>query len=291
MIPSPNYQSRGSARVRLIVLHTAEGARDVVSLGRYLQNPSVQASYHIAFDDSQMMQYVDYQYESWATLSANPISDSGCCCGFAAWTRDQWLNSHKNMLELAAQWVAARCKARSVPIRHLSLSEVAACKANPDHPGGVIGHWDWTRGAQDGTHTDPGENFPWDWVITRAQQIAGQTTDTAEESMVYNREIAGTGKIIWNCPTGSAAADQRDSWVSASVLDATGPVWVQVFVQSDTSGITSWKWADADLHQSSSNLYKRPYRQLASGATKLIISWDVTASAGGTICLETKPQG
>jgi N-acetylmuramoyl-L-alanine amidase len=173
MIPSPNYQSRGNARVRLVILHTSEGARDVTSLGNYLANPAVQASYHVAFDDQQTMQYVDYQYESWSTLSANPISDCGCCCGFAAWTRDQWLNEHKGMLENAAQWVAARCKARGLPIRRLSLDEVAACRANPNHPGGVIGHWDWTRGAQDGTHTDPGEQFPWDWVITRAQQIAG----------------------------------------------------------------------------------------------------------------------
>lgn len=293
MIPSPNYQSRGNARVRLIVLHTAEGARDVTSLGNYLQNPTVEASYHVAFDDNRMEQYVSYQYESWATLSANPISDSGCCCGFAAWTRDEWLNEHSNMLELAAQWVASRCAARGVPIVHLSLSEVAACKANPNHPGGVIGHWDWTRGAQDGTHTDPGANFPWDWVIARAQQIAtGQKPSIAGDDMgVFNREISGTGRIIWNCPVGSVAADQRNAWLSASVLSATGPVWIQVYAQGDNGGINSWKWDTAVLTQDQTNNYKRPYVQLKDKTTKLVISWDVTASAGGVLCLETKPQG
>ena len=173
MIPSPNYENRSGSRVRLVVVHTSEGARDVGSLGHYLQNPAVQASYHAAFDDQRAEQFVDYSKAAWAVLSANSISDNGCCCGFAAWSRTEWLTNHPTMLELAAQWVAARCTARSVPIRHLSTAEVAACKVNANHPGGVIGHWDWTVGAQDGTHTDPGTQFPWDWVINRAQQIAG----------------------------------------------------------------------------------------------------------------------
>lgn len=293
MIPSPNYQSRDNARVRLVVLHTAEGARDVVSLGNYLSNPAVEASYHVAFDDNRMEQYVNYNVAAWAVLSANNISDNGCCCGFAAWSRDEWLNNHKIMLELAAQWVASRCIARKLPIRHLSLSEVAACAVDPNHPGGVIGHWDWTRGAQDGNHTDPGAQFPWDWVINRAQQIAGGPIQrgSIDDMGVFNREISGTGRIIWDCPVGSAAADQRDAWLSASVLDATGPVWVRVFAQSDAGGINSWRWDTTALTQDVNNNYKRPWTQLKDKTTKLIISWDVTASAGGVLCLETKPKG
>ena len=42
-IPSPNYSSRGGAGVRLIVIHTAEGARTIESLGSYFQG-NVQAS-------------------------------------------------------------------------------------------------------------------------------------------------------------------------------------------------------------------------------------------------------
>ena len=220
MIPSPNYQSRGNARVRLVVLHTAEGARDVTSLGNYLANPTVEASYHVAFDDNRLEQYVDYKYESWSTLSANPISDCGCMCGFAAWTRDQWLNDHPRMLELAAQWVASRCMARNVPVRRLSLSEVAACRNDPNHPGGVIGHIDWTRGAQDGTHTDPGDNFPWDWVINRARQIVGGPT--------RRRSIGDMGYIIEPTPIPSGAViDTKPdgSWPAVQyTLGTPGPV-------------------------------------------------------------------
>lgn len=219
MIPSPNYESRGNARVRLIVLHTAEGARDVTSLGNYLANPAIEASYHVAFDDQRMEQYVNYQFASWSTLSANPISDSGCCCGFAAWPRDEWLANHPQMLELAAQWVASRCAARGLPIRHLSLSEVAACRDDVNHPGGVIGHWDWTRGAQDGTHTDPGGNFPWDWVINRAQQIAGQIPTRRRESDM--------GYIIEPTPEPAGVADgvsPDGAWLAVEyTLSTPGP--------------------------------------------------------------------
>lgn len=304
MIPSPNYQSRGNARVRLIILHTAEGARDVTSLGNYLQNPAVEASYHVAFDDNRMEQYVPYQYESWATLSANPISDSGCCCGFAAWTRDEWLNEHSNMLELAAQWVASRCAARGVPIVHLSLSEVAACKANPNHPGGVIGHWDWTRGAQDGTHTDPGANFPWDWVIARAQQIAGQVPASirrrSRDDMSYIIEptTVQSGVGYGAKPDGSWPAEEYTLGTSGPVGGWSGrtlmhftPGYLGAFVQEawsapsgkhyvskwDPGSKTGGKFVDSFATQS---------WELPSGDKALIIR--LATRAKGSVALETE---
>ena len=39
-IPSPNYSSRGGTAVRLIVVHTAEGATTYQSLGSFFANPS-----------------------------------------------------------------------------------------------------------------------------------------------------------------------------------------------------------------------------------------------------------
>jgi len=265
MIPSPNFQDRGNSRVRLVVIHTAEGARDVVSLGNYLANSSVQASYHVAFDDNRMEQYVDYKYAAWAVLSANPISDNGCCCGFAAWSRDEWLNNHKNMLELAAQWVASRCTARKVPIRHLSLADVAACEANPNHPGGVIGHWDWTRGAKDGTHTDPGEQFPWDWVIARAQQIAGPPTGRRRGARDMGYQIEPT-------PTPPDTADNASptgDWLAIEyTLGTPGPVggWSGRTLMHFTPG-----WLGAFVQEA----WSRPSGQ------HYVPRWDPTAKKGG----------
>jgi hypothetical protein len=164
VISSPNRSARGSNPVRLVVLHTAEGARTVTELGNYFANASVQASSHVGIDDTGLEQYVPYSEAAWTILSANPISDNAELCGFAAWTRDMWLTQHMPMLRNAAAWIRGRCQARGIPIVKLTPAQVGAGRA------GVCGHVDWTIGMKDGTHTDPGTAFPWDVVMSLAAQ-------------------------------------------------------------------------------------------------------------------------
>jgi hypothetical protein len=147
--------------VRLVVIHSAEGARTVESLGRYFQS-GVPASSHVGIDNNRIEQYVYYDRMSWTLLNGNPISDNAELCAFARWTRAEWFQNQR-MLDLAAQWIADRCKARGIPIRKLSPVQIDAGMS------GVIGHADWTYSRiGDGDHTDPGPNFPWDYVIDKA---------------------------------------------------------------------------------------------------------------------------
>jgi hypothetical protein len=177
VISSPNRSARGSLPVRLIVVHTAEGARTVTELGNYFANASVQASSHVGIDDTGLEQYVPYSEAAWTILSANPISDNAELCGFAAWTRDVWLTQHMPMLRNAAAWIRGRCQARGIPIVKLTPAQVAAGQA------GVCGHWDWTVGMKDGTHTDPGSNFPWDVVMSLAAQTPSPAADLEDDLM------------------------------------------------------------------------------------------------------------
>lgn len=169
MIPTKNHSPRGAARVRLIVLHTTEGARTVESLGGFFQR-ATDVSYHAAFDDHRSETFVDYSRAAWAIQSGNWISDNAAFCAFAAWTRAEWLR-HPRMLDLAAAWVAQRCLARRIPIHRLSLVETADAVRDRHHPGGVIMHRDYTLATRQGTHTDCGDGLPWDVLLTRAQQI------------------------------------------------------------------------------------------------------------------------
>lgn len=161
MIPSPFHSSRGGDRVRLIVVHTAEGARTVESLGAWFQNPAAQVSSHAGIDDFRVETYVPYERAAWTTRAANSISDNVELCGWAKWTRQEWL-AHQSMLDYTATWIRLRCTARGIPLRKLTPAQVAAGMA------GVIGHVDWTLGMNDGTHLDPGLGFPWDVVMARA---------------------------------------------------------------------------------------------------------------------------
>lgn len=176
MILSPNRSSRGSARVRLVVIHSAEGARDRTALGKYFQG-NVNASSHVGIDAGGVEQYVPYDEMAWTLLNGNPVSDNAELCAFARWTREQWLSegtvdgvvNPRRMLDNAAAWIRERCQARGVPIRKLTPAQV------DEGLGGVIGHADWTySNVGQGDHTDPGVNFPWDYVMARA---AGEQED------------------------------------------------------------------------------------------------------------------
>lgn len=166
---------RGTRAVRLVAVHTAEGARTAASLGSYFAQTSTQASSHVGIDAGATLQYVDYSRSAWTIRSGNPISDNAELCAFAAFSRAQWLNSAPvngcanplAILDRTAAWIRSRCLARGIPIRKLTPAQVAAGQA------GVIGHVDWTLGMHDGTHTDPGGGFPWDYVINRANAGGG----------------------------------------------------------------------------------------------------------------------
>lgn len=165
---------RGSGPVYMVVGHTAEGATTAESLGNYFYRDDVQASSHVGIDDAKTLNYVGYDRAAWTIREANSFTDNAELCGFAAWSRDEWLNHHKGMLDNFADWVQSRCQARGIPTNKLVPVQIG------DRTWGVIGHADWTYGSsgllgyQDGTHTDPGTNFPWDYVMARV-------TNTLEE--------------------------------------------------------------------------------------------------------------
>jgi hypothetical protein len=186
---------RGSAPVRLIAVHTAEGSRTAASLGSYFYAPATQASSHVGIDAGATLQYVDPSRSAWTIRSGNPVSENAELCGFAAWTREQWLGSATvdgcvnpiGILNRTADWVRARCLARNIPIRKLTPAQVGAGMS------GVIGHIDWTLGMHDGTHTDPGSGFPWDYVIARASAGSGGVTPSDDEEDLSMEFPAGTG--------------------------------------------------------------------------------------------------
>ena len=160
-IPSPNYSSRGGTGVRLIVLHTAEGALTYQSLGNFFASPSAGVSSHVGIDDTPGTagEYVLRSGKAWTQGNANPYSVAAELCAFAAWTPDQWAQ-HPTMLANAAQWVAEEAEAFGIPLRRLTAAEAQGGAA------GVCQHVD--LGSSGGGHWDCGPGFPMDQVIAMA---------------------------------------------------------------------------------------------------------------------------
>lgn len=158
MIPRGS-ESRAGTRISLVAVHTAEGATTAAGLEHYLDQAGVEASYHRLVDDTHVIHYLPDDVAAWAMLSGNHRSVQLCFTGFAKWPRSEWL-AHDNMLRLGAGVAREWCARYGIPAVKLTPAQVGADMS------GVMGHWDWTLGKGDGTHTDPGANFPWDVFIS-----------------------------------------------------------------------------------------------------------------------------
>jgi hypothetical protein len=165
-IASPNYSSRGGSAVRLIVLHTAEGALTYQSLGAFFANPASGVSSHVGIDDSEGVigEYVPRSGKAWTQGNANPYSVAAELCAFAAWTPAEWA-AHPTMLANTAAWVAEEAAALGIPLVRLSTAQ-----AQDGHSAGVCAHVD--LGAAGGGHWDCGPGFPMDDVIAMATGTA-----------------------------------------------------------------------------------------------------------------------
>ena len=106
-------------------------------------------------------EYVSRGNKSWTQGQFNSAATSNELCGFASWSRDEWLNNHMTMLENTAKWIAEEAAYFGIPIVKLTPSQAQGSGR------GVCQHMD--LGAAGGGHTDCGSGFPMDEVIEMAQ--------------------------------------------------------------------------------------------------------------------------
>lgn len=172
-LQATNYTRGRSADVDLLVLHTAEGARTVESLGNWFSG-SVRASSNGGVDDDGYATYVTYNNTPWTNPPVNSRSDTLEICGFAAWSRAEWLQ-HRGLLEKTSQWLAWRAAVRGIPLRRLTWEQTRAGVR------GVVDHWTVNLAYGKSNHTDIGPHFPWDIVMARAQEIAGERVQKAAQ--------------------------------------------------------------------------------------------------------------
>jgi hypothetical protein len=174
-IPSPCYSSRGGSSVRLIVLHTAEGARTIEDLGHFFQNSANSVSSHTGADNQagRVGEYVTRGNKAWTAANANPVAVQLELCAFASWSRDMWLNQNHDMLENCAKWIAEEADHYGIPITKLSPGQAQG------NGRGVCQHRD--LGTWGGGHVDCGDGFPMDTVLDWARNGIPQPPDTKPE--------------------------------------------------------------------------------------------------------------
>jgi hypothetical protein len=157
---------------------------------------------------------VPYDRAAWTLRNGNSRSDNLELCGFAAWSRSEWLNNHQGMLNNAAAWIRSRCQARGIPIRKLDPAAVSRGEA------GVIGHVDYSNGTHDGDHWDPGPGFPWDVVISRAAGGGSPSTPPIPKEALMGSDPKflphTTDWEVLNFPVESGSLAVGDMWFTLS---------------------------------------------------------------------------
>lgn len=146
--------SRRGAAVRNLLLHTEEGNSSAANLAAYCSNPANNASYHYIVRDGVVYSIVDTDLASWSVLDANPYTINLCFAGSrASFTREQWL-ARRNDIRIAA-WLL---------VQDAKKYRVATDVIAPPYKvrNGLSDHKYVTQALGIGSHTDVGNNFPWD---------------------------------------------------------------------------------------------------------------------------------
>ena len=194
-IPSPNYSSRGGTPVRLCVIHTAQGAADIHSLGAFFSNPAAGVSSHTGIDDTPntCAEYVPPGFKAWTAAAANPYAIQTELCAWAEWSSAEW-HAHPQMLANCAAWIAEECARFGIPLRALS-----AAQAQGGHAG-VCDHA--ALGSDGGGHWDIGSGLTVGELVEMAAG-SGPTTKPKRKGRNMIAETS-TGEGYWTATSDGA---------------------------------------------------------------------------------------
>jgi N-acetylmuramoyl-L-alanine amidase len=198
-MPSPNKSSRGGSSVRLIVLHTTEGAQTYQSLGNFFASSSSGVSSHVGIDNTgnTVGEYVKPGDKAWTAGNANPVAVQAEFCtpsGAAAnWSSDYWKTNMRVALENAAQWVREESARFNIPIVGLTPGQAQGSGR------GVCQHND--LGAWGGGHYDCGKGFPMGYFLDMCKGKPSSPTgpDTTPErynDMFYLNFTNGNASVV-----------------------------------------------------------------------------------------------
>lgn len=163
-----------------MVIHSAEStsARGVAN---FFASRSSRASTQLAVDQTSCHRMLSDLTIPWGAPGANTDGLHIEICGYAKWTRSQWL-SRRTMLRRAAYRVSKWCWQYDIPIRRLTVAQVRGRKVK-----GITCHNDVSQSFKGSDHWDPGLNFPWDVFMGYVNQYYNQHEVKKEKGKVGSR--------------------------------------------------------------------------------------------------------
>jgi hypothetical protein len=223
-LPNNAWQPGRRAPIRLSVVHTTEGhaGADAAEMGHTIDvNRTDGTSTHVFHDsDSSPQEVLRKDTANSAFFHGNALGIHHELCGTAHWTAADWAGSYQQaMLRRCAKAQADDCITYKLEPRRLSVAEVRRAYYGPaPYPAGICGHIDITQAFPEdqGDHTDPGPNFPWDQYINMVKEEMNGVSSAdviVGESQLYD-EAANR-----STPTGRNFANDFYALVTASLTD------------------------------------------------------------------------
>ena len=159
-VEAKNYRKGRRAKVRVLVIHTAETPENgnmAESIQSYCARREDKVSCHEAVDNNSVVSGVRPYDTAYTTGSINDYSYSWELAGRASQSKADWADEFSTaMLKLVAKRVAKAAVLWKIPVVKLSPAELKAGRS------GICGHVDHTVAYEiKGGHWDPGPNFPW----------------------------------------------------------------------------------------------------------------------------------
>lgn len=232
--PAAYGSGRPAGMPRIVVQHYTAGAEGRTSAedgAAYDARRTDGTSCHYFHDQDSTIQCVRTEDRAnSAFYHGNRLGIQHELCGTLQ-TRAQWLDmaSYATLVRAARQ-TARDCMKWDIPVRKIGPAEVRAAYYE-GAPGGICGHVDVTYAfpEDDGDHTDPGPDFPWDVFIALVREATialTQTVSTAsttvndEDSMgqTLTRSVPASGVDSFNFPAvgTDGATHRRPAWINIS---------------------------------------------------------------------------
>lgn len=165
-VPARNFTPVAKRYIDLIVIHTMESPEKpdtAEAVAAWFAGPTApQASAHYCIDSNTVVQCVRDHDVAWAAPNANHNGLHFEHAGRASQRAKDWSDAYSTAeLIRSAELAAVKAKAYSITVRKLTPAQLRGGMH------GFCGHIDVTRAYPGtGTHTDPGDSFPWDVYLS-----------------------------------------------------------------------------------------------------------------------------
>lgn len=281
---------RGTAPFLWVAIHTMEGIVDADDAAAYFGRSSNSSAHAVADGDKLIEGIVPYSRAAWTLRNGNEESDNLELCAFAMMTRAQWLSTKDitfyhpqlrrnvtvkrpyNQLVHSANWIRSRCLTRGIPLKKITSADVAARRK------GVIGHVNYTEGAKDGTHWDPGPGYPWDIVML---MVTGQVQPGQEEEDDVSMNIMtfeGRPSDEWSRAGFPIETRSKSMYVGDSVLSISS-----AFDDIVDMSVTFWPEGKGGRVFESIPQNKREWIPIPDGTESVAVSWKCGGPVGLTV--------